>query len=197
MTQLPPTPYLDRLRPRKRGDKYVGGTLIAESITTPEQHAVALANPDLERPVGCPACGSPHLHVHERRTRLLDGLGSACIDILIFRCARCRVVWRVLPAFLARHLWRTWDRVVEALDDACSRSSTPARTRRRWLRRLRERATMLVVTLAQLGPARSPPLAKLSYDATRRALILAFGGFARLPSLAALVDRLTPGVRVM
>ena len=198
MTQLPPTPYLDRRRPRKIDDKYVGGTQIAAHIVTLEQHAAALANPDLERPPWCAACDYPDVHVHERRTRLLDGLGSARIEILIFRCANpaCRVVWRVLPAFLARHLWRAWARIIEALDEARERYSTPERTRRRWLRRLRERATTLVVVLAQLGPARSAAVRALGLDATRREVIDAFG-LARLAALAALVDRLVPGVRVM
>lgn len=194
MTQLPPTPYLDRPRLRNKG-----GTLLAAEVITHEQHTAALANPDIERPPRCAACDCPRVHVHERRTRLLDGLGSAQVDILIFRCARpsCRVVWRVLPAFLARHLWRTWERVTEALDEARARSSTPARTRQRWLSRLRERAAMLVVILAQLGPARSGAVSALGLDATRREVIVAFGGLARLASLAVLVDRLVPGVRVM
>lgn len=198
VTQLPPTPYLDHPRPRKIGDKHVGGTLIAADIVTHEQHAAALADPDLERPQQCAACDCPRVHVHERRTRLLDGLGSARVEILIFRCANrsCRVVWRVLPAFLARHLWRAWARVVEALDDARERSSTPKRTRQRWLRRLRERATMLVVVLASLGPARPPALTALDVEATRREVIRAFG-LPRLAKLAAVVERLVPGVRVM
>ena len=198
MHQLPPTPYLDHPRPRKSGDKFVGGTLIAAGIVTPEQHAAELAKPNHERPKQCAACMCPRVHIHERRTRLLDGLGSATVDILIFRCASkdCRVIWRVLPAFLARYLWRAWARIVEALDPARERSSTPNRTRRRWLRRLRERATMLVVTLAQLGPARPPGVVILGISATRREVIRAFG-LEKLAELAALVDHHTPGVRVM
>jgi len=197
MRQLPPTPYLDHRRPRKIGDKYVGGTLIAAHVVTHEQHAAALTNPSLERPEQCAACDFPRVHVHERRTRLLDGLGSATVDILIFRCASCRVTWRVLPAFLARHLWRVWARIVEALDEARERSSTPKRTRQRWLRRLRERATMLVVVLAQLGPARRPAVTTLGLDALRREVIVAYGGLASLVELAALVDHIAAGVRVM
>jgi len=198
VTQLPPTPYLDHPRPRKHGDRYVGGTLIAETITTHAQHTQALANPDLERPRRCPACDCPRVHVHDRRTRLLDGRGSACVEILIFRCAEpaCRVIWRVLPAFLARHLWRAWARVVEALDAARTRTSTPSRTRRRWRRRLRERASMLIAVLGQLGPRRAPALARLGSESTRGELVVAFG-LERLAELAALVDRLAPGVRVM
>lgn len=197
MHQLPPTPYLDHPRPRKIDDGYVGGTLIAADIVTHEQHAAALANPDLERPELCAACDCPRLHVHERRTRLLDGLGSATVDILIFRCADCRVIWRVLPAILARHLWRAWARVIEALDEARQRSSTPARTRRRWLTRLREGAAMLVVVLASLGPARPPAAVGLGFGASRREVIVAYGGVGRLAELAALVDHLVPGIRVM
>ena len=200
MNQLPTTPYLDRPRPRKRGDKYVGGTLIADEIVTLEQHYAALATPDLIRVKACAACDWPVVHVHDRRTRKLDGLGSATIDILIFRCARpgCRVVWRVLPAFLARHLWRTWERVGAALGSGGGkRSRTPTRTRRRWLGRLREPARTMVVVLGRLGPQRPPSVAELSLGATRRKVIEAFGGFARLAELAALIDRLVPGVRVM
>lgn len=197
MTQLPPTPYLDHRRARKNGDKYVGGTLIAAHIVTHEQHAAALANPDLERPELCAACNGSRLHVHELRTRLLDGLGSAVVDILVFRCASCRVTWRVLPAFLARHLWRAWERIGEAVDEARERSTTPKRTRQRWLRRLRERAQMLVVVLAQLGPARLPAVSALGLDALRREVIVASGGLAKLVELAALVDHLAAGVRVM
>lgn len=197
MLQLPTTPYLDRPRPRKIGDKFKGGTVIAEDIVTLEEHAAALANPDLVRPRECAACQWPVLHVHDRRTRKLDGLGSESTEILIFRCASCRVVWRVLPALLARHLWRTWSAICKALDEARERRSTPERTCQRWRRRLRERATMLVVVLGQLGPERPPAIAQLGLDATRREVVEAFGGLARLTGLAALVDRLVPGVRVM
>jgi hypothetical protein len=197
VTQLPPTPYLDRPRPRKNGDKFVGGTVIADEIVTLDEHAAALANPDLIRPRQCAACQRSVLHVHERRTRKLDGLGSESIEILIFRCAGCRVVWRVLPAFLARFLWRAWARVGEGLDTARERCSTPARTRRRHRGRVRGRATMLVTVLALLGPARPEPVARLDHEATRRSVIEAFGGLALLAKLAALVDHLVPGVRVM
>lgn len=197
MIQLPTTPYLDRPRPRKIGDKFRGGTLIATSIVTVDDHATVLANPDLVRPCECAACHWPVLHVHDRRTRKLDGLGSETVEILIFRCARCRVVWRVLPAFLARHLWRTWKAIADALDEARARKSTPERTRQRWRRRLCERATMLVVVVGQLGPARTRAVAEPALDVTRGDVVAAFGGLARLAKLAALVDHLVPGVRVM
>jgi hypothetical protein len=195
--QLPPTPYLDHPRPRKIDDKYKGGTLIATDIRTLAEHEAALANPDLARPRDCGACDSQTLHVHDRRTRKLEGRGSESIEILIFRCARCRAIWRVLPAFLARHLWRTWRAVGEALDEARTRGSTPKRTRQRWQRRLRERAMMLVVVLGQLGPTRSQAIAELGHEHARSDVIEAFGGVGLLARLAALVDHLVPGVRVM
>jgi hypothetical protein len=195
--QLPPTPYLDRPRPRKIGDNYRGGTVIATNIVTLEEHDAALANADLIRPRDCGACDSRVLHIHDRRARKLDGRGSESIEILIFRCAKCRAVWRVLPVFLARHLWRTWKAIGDALDEARTRRSTPVRTRQRWLKRLRERATKLVVVLGQLGPARSEAIAQLGHDHMRRDVIAAFGGVALLAKLAALVDHHVPGVRVM
>jgi hypothetical protein len=197
VTQLPTTPYLDRPRPRKIGDKYVGGTVIAAHVVTLAQHEAALANPDLVRPRECAACKWPTLHVHERRSRKLDGLGSASTDILIFRCARCQVVWRVLPALLARHLWRTWDAISIALDKGHNRSTTPMRTLLRWLQRLCEHARMLIVVLGQWGPACPRAVAELGVDATRRHVIEAYGGFGRLADLAQIVDHLVPGVRVM
>ena len=103
------------------------------------------------------------------------GRTRARVEILIFRCPEpsCRAVWRVLPRFLARHLWRAWARIIEALDDARERCSTPRRTRRRWLARLRERATMLIVILASLGPARPPTVAALGLGAVRGQVIAA------------------------
>ena len=198
MTQLPTTPYLDRPRPRKHNERFVGGTLIATHIETSEQQVAALADPDRVRPRSCQACRWPRLHVHERRTRLLGGLGSGRIQILIFRCANrpCRVVWRVLPAFMARYLWRRWSQVSAALDEGSSRRPVPKRTRRRWRRRLREQARMLVVVLAQLGPRQAPALARIGLGASRGEVIGAFG-LQRLAELAALVDHLAAGVRVM
>ncbi|WP_153258175.1 hypothetical protein [Enhygromyxa salina] len=52
---------------------------------------------------------------------------------------------------------------------------------------------MLVVVLAQLGPA----VTALDLDAVRREVILGYGGLVRLAELAALVDHLAAGVRVM
>ena len=195
---LPPSPCLDRPTPSSTK----GGTVIAEHITELRQQRQALAQPNRVRPDGCPTCGIGSLHVHERRERKLRGHPeAAAISVLIFRCGRreCRAVWRVLPAFLARHLWRAWPTVAEALTPTRRRrSSVPSRTRARWSTRLRERAAVLVAVLGSSGQRWVYEHAvSLSSGARRREVIDAFGGLVALPMLCALVHHLAPGVRVM
>ncbi len=142
------------------------------------------------------------MHVHSRRERKLYGhIGVASIHVLVFRCARdeCRALWRVLPKFLARHLWRAWSTVADAVEtkpgEPCP---VPRRTRLRWRARLRERAAVLVATLATRGDdTLARRAASLGAGALRREVLAAFGGPHQLPMLAALVHRLVPGVRVM
>ena len=176
--------------------------MIAEEITELHQQYRALADPDLVRPAGCPTCGVGRLHVHERRERKLRGhRGAATIPVLIFRCSHsgCRAVWRMLPAFLARHLWRAWSTVAETLTSATeARSLVPSRTRARWRTRLRERAAVLVAVLGASGLGSVVERAvALGAGAVRREVIEAFGGLPALPALAALVHHLVRGVRVM
>lgn len=176
--------------------------MIAHELTTLRQQRQALAEPDLVRPDDCLTCGVGSLHVHERRERKLRGHpDGAAISVLIFRCAQpgCRAVWRVLPAFLARHLWRAWSTVAEALNPATeARSSVPKRTRTRWRARLRERAAVLVAVLGSSGPRSVVErAAALGSGALRHEVIDAFGGLARLPVLAARIHHLVRGVRVM
>jgi hypothetical protein len=76
------------------------------------------------------------------------------IDIVRYICAdaNCRATWRVLPAFVARHLWRHWETVERTIAGAKQRSGdapVPARTRRRWNARLRSAARQVVSILAQ------------------------------------------------
>lgn len=195
---LPPSPCLDRPSPSSSK----GGTVIARHITTLREQRQALAEPDLVRPEDCWTCGIGALHVHERRERTLRGHhGAATIGVLIFRCAQpgCRAVWRVLPAFLARHLWRAWSTVAEALTpETEARSSVPARTRDRWRTRLRERAAVLIAVLGGSGQRSVVErAAALGSGAVRREVIDAFGGLARVAMLAAQVHHLVRGVRVM
>jgi hypothetical protein len=195
---LPPTPCLDR--PSSSSTK--GGTLYASEITDLDGQRRALAQPDLVRPCdGCPRCDGA-LYVHERRERQLVGHPEAAsIGVLIFRCARvgCRAVWRVLPAFLARHLWRAWSTVAEAVGPkTSSRSPVPGSTKRRWRSRLREVARALVLVLGSRGDDRLAQKAStLGSSALRHDVVDTFGGLGRLALLAVLIHRLEPGVRVM
>ncbi len=194
---LPSTPCLDRPSSSR------GGTLIATEIEDLQAQQEALAQPDRVRPRGgCPTCGTGCLHVHSRRERKLYGhVGVASVHVLVFRCARagCRALWRVLPKFLARHLWRAWSTVADALEPEPSPSCTvPPQTRRRWRARLRERAAVLVAVLATRGDdTLARRAAVLGSGALRREVLAAFGGPHQLPMLAALVHRLVRGVRVM
>lgn len=195
---LPSTPCLDR--PYSSNTK--GGTLIAKEITDVPSQLQALAEPDRVRPGQCSTCGGARMHVHDRRGRTLRGhRGVPTIAILLFRCARrqCRAVWRVLPQFLARHLWRTWSTVDEALRPSeSSDERVPKRTRTRWSTRLRERAAVLVAVLDHGAERLLVELAvALGSGALRRDVVDAFGGLAKLSRLAALIHRLVPGVRVM
>lgn len=195
--ELPTTPCLDRPSSSR------GGTLIATEIEDLQAQQQALAQPDRVRPRGgCPTCGTGCLHVHSRRDRKLYGhVGVASIHVLVFRCARagCRALWRVLPKFLARHLWRAWSTVADAVEtkpgEPCP---VPRRTRLRWKARLRERAAVLVAVLATRGDdTLARRAASLGAGALRREVLAAFGGPDALPMLAALVHRLVRGVRVM
>jgi len=190
---LPPTPCLDR--PAASSQK--GGTLIAAEVHDLAAQERALANPDTIRPDEC-RCGCGTLHVHDRKPRVLAGHGGGpvTVDVLIFRCARCKGVWRVLPGFLARCLWRAWSTVTKVLER--KRTPVPKRTRQRWRLRLRERASVLVAVLASSGrPEVVDAVEAVGRTASRHAVLEALGGAARLARLAALVHHLRPGVRVM
>ena len=62
------------------------------------------------------------------------------MTVVVFLCAECSASWRVLPAFLARCLWRTWDVVEAALFEGAQKVSVPARTVQRWRARLMQAA---------------------------------------------------------
>lgn len=190
---LPPTPCLGTPDPSSQK----GGTLIASNVRDLASHERTLANPSAVRPDEC-KCGCRTLHVHDRKPRVLAGHdgGPAWIDIVIFRCASCKGVWRVLPRFLARCLWRAWSTVTAVLER--KRRDVPKRTRQRWSLRLRERASVLVAVLASSGrPEVVDAVEAVGRTASRRTVLEVLGGPAYLAGLAALVHRLEPGVRVM
>jgi hypothetical protein len=106
----PPEPASCLVRPYPSSQK--GGTLIAEDVTDRDEHRRRLCDPDGYRPRECFRCHHAVLHVHDHPARVLaaDSLEPAT-GIVRYRCAACEAVWRILPAFVARHLWRSWDTV--------------------------------------------------------------------------------------
>jgi hypothetical protein len=167
-----------------------------------EQHQQALSTPDRVRPNRCARCKVGGLHVHERRSRVLAGEidRAPAIEILIFRCGRrdeCGAIWRVLPHFMARHLWRRWT-VVGLVVAEQPRHRVPRRTQQRWRRRLSCAAAVLVALVGHAPRVEWHDVAALAgADATRLELVQAAGGPSRLDEIASIVDQLSPGVRVM
>jgi hypothetical protein len=187
-----------------------GGTLIAEDVTDRETHEKRLCDPDGYRPAWCPRCGHGVLHVHEYRERVLRAEpGKPVATVVIHQCASepCGATWRILPLFLARHLWRTWQ-VVEAEVLGPPRSNdapaVPERTARRWRARIGSAARTAVQALATSGSAVLSKLAQsLGLDGTRKKLVLLYAAAKgvdaglRLAEAASLLHRLCPGVRLM
>jgi hypothetical protein len=186
-----------------------GGTLIAEDVLDVATHGRRLCSPDGYRPRACPHCGNDTLHVHEYRHRILLADEQEGITIVVYRCAHeeCGATWRILPAFVARRLWRSWRTVErETVEPSPSpaRPVVPARTRRRWRERLAMAARPLVQLLAAAGRAALTRVAQaVGLDGTRRDFVVAFAqattpaSGARLAAPAALLHRLCLGVRLM
>jgi hypothetical protein len=166
MSQRPPHPQPEACLTMSRASRYKGGTVIAEDVWSLQEHRRRVANGDLYRPGVCGACQGTRLHVHDYVERTPLGFAMlAVLTIVRFICAndQCRATWRVLPAFLARHLWYGWKTVesntVSAQADALPPAApskpgptAPSRhTRQRWLSRLVSSARRLVVMLAQSG----------------------------------------------
>lgn len=195
-----------------------GGTLIAEDVVDLVTHAARLCAPDGYRPARCPRCDGDTLHGHGRVERKALGNPSR-VPILIvrFRCAceACRATWRVLPAFIARHLWYAW-RAVEmtmlvevplpAPPPPRPRAGPSASTIARWRGRLAATARLLVQAFATLMTSQfTAMIASLvdGIDASRAALVAAYATTTKSPrerwfaSLAGHVHRVAPGLRLM
>jgi len=182
-----------------------GGTLIAEEVRDLESHERRLEDRDSYRPAACGRCGSK-VHVHDLRPRLLLGHPALCTQVIRFRCSdrkECGAVWQVLPAFLARYLWRSWA-TVEAAVEAAGRSEVAGRTRRRWKARLASSARQLVVLLTTtVDEIWSALVAAVGLDASRWDLVGGYGARMQpdpglcMAELAGLIHRLSPGVRLM
>lgn len=209
--ELSPPPA-EKCLETSRVSSFRGGTVIAEDVTDIAEHRRRLANVDGYRPASCDGCGGEHVHVHTRPVRKPRGDASlpAAIPILQFRCADCSATWRVLPRFLARHLWHTWSVIERHAAQSAPKAiavrpkAIAERTITRWAARLASSARMLVVLLAASG---SIALERLAQDvgllATRHELVAAFARTMRpregtcLAALGALVHRLERGLRLM
>ncbi len=194
----PPRPALCLLRAYPSSQK--GGTLIAFGVDDLELHEQMLRSCDGYRPLACPSCGHAQLHVHDYRERVLRGhMGKPVTRVARYRCTQkgCEGRWQVLPELLARHLHRLWPDVEGALlspPHQPTRPTIPARTVRRWRARLASGATELLSVLSSSFLALQFPIDDWFW-LTRDELFAAWG--AGLASLAELVHRLSPGVRVM
>ena len=201
-----------------RVDKYKGGTIIDEEVRDLETHRRTVCDPDGYRPKQCLRCGCCTLHVHSHPNRRLFGEhGKGGPDapppmrIVVYICANnaCEATWRILPLFLARHLWRAWptvERVVRPEDTPLSSTALPIpkETQRRWRARFAAAARVLVALLATSNAVILEKLAsEVGYEATRGELVDAHASViratpgARLAPLAALTHRLTRGIRLM
>lgn len=205
MTITVPPPEAEACLTRPYPSSQKGGTLIAEDVRDLATHSHRLDHLDLYRPKWCPRCGA-RVHIHDFRVRGLLGDPAVSTDVPRFRCAdreRCGATWQILPAFIARHLWRSW-RVVESPGEFAGRSRIPERTRRRWQARLAAAGRLLVATLTTaarqvwdaLATAAGLGCTRLELVREYRVALLPARGEC-LAELAGLIHRLAPGVRLM
>lgn len=177
-----------------------GGTIIDERVQELSVHETMMKNPASYRPAEC-RCGCRRLHLHDRRERRPRGSRTGVVTVVIFLCAKCLATWRVLPAFLARCLWRTWE-VVEAASSDGGCPQVPVRTVQRWQARLAQAARPATQALATSGDSTLRAVAQsVGLEASRSALVKAYteatASASLLAPLAALLHRLSPGLRLM
>lgn len=211
--RLPP-PRQEACLVRLRPSSQKGGTIIAEDVTDRATHDRRICDPDGYRPAFCPKCGDRTLHVHDYRDRVLRAEpGAPVARVVRHECVGCDAIWQILPAFIARHLWRTWSVVERTLTGAEPPPPTPEtrrwprvpeRTRRRWRARWLRPARCLGQVLAACGKATWAALAGMLAPAATCADLVAAYAVARttpagqlLALVSALVYRLQPKVRLM
>jgi len=131
------------------------------------------------------------------------------VRVIQYICAaeECSATWRILPMFLARHLWRAWktvERVVLPGEVPSAAPPVPERTRCRWSARLAAAARVLVVLFAASGGfVLESVAAQVGLDASRAELVHAYAEQtevsrgAQLAVVAALTHRLERGIRLM
>lgn len=211
--RLPP-PEQEACLVRVRPSSQKGGTIVAADVTDLATHERRLCDPDGYRPKFCPNCRATTLHVHDYRPRSLYAEpGQPVARVVRHECVGCEAIWQILPAFIARHLWRTWRVVEHTLTGATSLPAeaetrrwppVPERTRRRWSARWLRPARYLAQVVASCREAGWAALASvLAPEATCADLVAAYAEQALgaaghlLAAVAALVYRLQPKVRLM
>ena len=199
----------DQCLVQSRRTRFRGGTLIAHDVHELGDHERRVQSGDGYRPAECPKCGGRRLHLHDRLVRVLVGEPQSMrIEIVRYVCASdsCGATWRVLPAFVARHLWRRWPTVARTIaGDPGGRSAAPvpARTRRRWNARLATSARQLVLLLGQHDDDTVAQFARIAgFDSTRRELVELFTagrvlGVHALADIASTLHALEPGIRLL
>ena len=207
---LPPPPA-ESILERSRQSRYKGGTLIAEEVCELSEHLARLSDADRYRPTECARCGHGTLHVHDHVERHPVGDPSLppSIRVLVFRCAlpSCGATWRVLPSFLARHLWHAWRAVEQVVapraPESASAPTVPEPTQQRWRRRLASSGRTLALLLAMAGGVLEKLATEAGLSCTRHALLDGFVKVVTAPpgmqlsALASVVHRLERGVRLM
>jgi hypothetical protein len=172
-----------------------------------EEHRKRLADPDDYRAVvgPCRSCGSERLHAHCFRERKLRPASPEDpperVDVRLFRCATksCGAVFTVLPAFVARHLWRAW----ETVENVVRRNlKAPPVTAARWLARLESDASELADTFMSSGGPTVDERLSGSRPETRETFLEALKPLLRrltstFALTAAWIHRLEPGLRLM
>lgn len=180
-----------------------GGTIIAEDVLDLAEHRKRLLDPDSYRPQQCRNCNHDKNHAHCFRRRCLRHSDSrrppVIVEIRLYSCASCGAVFTILPAFIARHLWRAWN-TVEGV--ASRREVAPKSTMARWFSRLRSDASQLVqvFTASAQGSVVSDALVR-SQPRLRGAFVAALtpllGRASIFDRIAAWIHRLEAGVRLM
>jgi len=209
-----PHPGTESCLVRLRPSSQKGGTIIAEDVTDRATHERRLCDPDGYRPPFCPNCGEKTLHLHDYRWRaLLAEPGDPEARIVRHECVECTAIWQILPAFIARHLWRSWKVVEYALTGSRPAAAgpesrhwppVPERTVRRWRARWLRSAQFLTQVLSVCGDAAWSALSGgLATEARCVDFVVAYTCALptpvgqRLAVVAGLVYRLQPNVRLV
>jgi hypothetical protein len=121
--------------------------------------------------------------------------------VVRYQCANCKCTFRVLPAFVARHLWRCFHTVEEetmAAHPSPTRPRIPERTAQRWRARLASQIGPVHDALAREKHALAH---KVAPDQPRRAFVMAHADLHDTPPnlmhVATLVHQLDPKLRLI